>query len=43
MGPGSIAFLATSSDTEHRDFLTHAWAPQPLADLLVRINGYSQR
>lgn len=43
MGPGSVAFLAASSETEHRDFVTNAWAPQPLADLLTRINGYSQR
>ena len=43
MGPGSVAFLAAASDTEHRDFVTQAWAPQPLADLLTRLNGYARR
>ena len=43
MGPGSVAFLQAASDTEHRDFLTNAWAPQPLADLLTRLNGYARR
>ena len=43
MGPGSVAFLQAAADTEHRDFVTQAWAPQPLADLLTRLNGYARR
>ena len=43
MGPGSVAFLAADADTEHRDFVTNAWTPQPLADLLTRLNGYARR
>ena len=38
--PGSIAFLAPAPDVTHRDFVTHAWAPNPIADVLVRIKGY---
>ena len=43
MGPGSVAFLQAPGDAEHRDFVTNAWAHQPLADLLNRLNGYARR
>src|SRR5262245_41920253 len=41
--PGSIAFLPASKDAQHRDFLTYAWADEPLKDLLTRLKGYSRR
>lgn len=40
--PGSIAFLPGSKDAEHRDFLTRAWADEPLKDLLTRLKGYTR-
>ncbi len=41
--PGSIAFLPASKSAAHRDFLTYAWADEPLKDLLTRLKGYSRR
>jgi hypothetical protein len=41
--PGSIAFLPASRNAAHRDFLTYAWADEPLKDLLTRLKGYSRR
>jgi hypothetical protein len=41
--PGSIAFLPASKDAQHRDFLTYAWADEPLKDLLTRLKGYSRK
>jgi hypothetical protein len=38
--PGSVAFLATGEDANHHDYLTHAWAENPIQDLLTRIKGY---
>ena len=38
---GSIAFLATS-DTNHRDFVTHAWVYDPVADVLRRATGFAR-
>jgi hypothetical protein len=38
---GSIAFLATS-DTNHRDFVTHAWVDDPVADVLRRVTGFAR-
>jgi hypothetical protein len=38
---GSIAFLATS-DTNHRDFVTHAWVDDPVADVLRRATGFAR-
>jgi hypothetical protein len=38
---GSIAFLATS-DTSHRDFVTHAWVDDPVADVLRRATGFAR-
>ncbi len=40
MEAGSIAFLPAAADAEHRDFVTNAWGPKPLADLFSRLNGY---
>ncbi len=42
MEAGSIAFLPAAGNAEHRDFVTNAWAPKPLADLFSRLNGYSR-
>jgi hypothetical protein len=38
---GSIAFLATF-DTNHRDFVTHAWVDDPVADVLRRATGFAR-
>jgi hypothetical protein len=38
---GSIAFLATS-DGNHRDFVTHAWVDDPVADVLRRATGFAR-
>lgn len=35
LGFGSVTFLAT--DARHRDFVTLAWAVNPISDLLIRI------
>ena len=42
MEAGSVAFLPAATNAEHRDFVTNAWGPKPLADLLSRFNGYSR-
>ena len=42
MQAGSVAFLQADGNAEHRDFVTNAWTPKPLADLLSRLNGYSR-
>jgi len=34
---GSVTFIATSPETEHRDFVTKAWAHHPIKDLLQRL------
>ena len=41
--PVNVAFLEASSDAGHRDFVTHAWVANPLADFLTRLNGYARR
>ena len=35
---GMVAFLPTG-DISHRDFVTHAWADNPIKDILVRLDG----
>jgi hypothetical protein len=35
--PGAINFLSLSGDTLHNDLLTHAWADDPLTDLMRRV------
>ena len=42
MGAGSVAFLDTGTGAAHRDYVTQAWAPNPLADLLSRLDGYTR-
>ena len=36
---GSVTFISTSPDTEHRDFVTKAWTPHPIKDLLQRLRA----
>jgi len=40
---GSVTFLATGPDVRHRDFVTHAWADNPIRDLLGRLAEYDTR
>jgi hypothetical protein len=34
---GSVTFISTAPETEHRDFVTKAWAHHPITDLLQRL------
>ncbi len=34
---GSITFISTAQETEHRNFVTQAWAHHPIKDLLQRL------
>ncbi len=34
---GSVNFISTSSETRHRDFVTHAWVDDPIKDVLQRL------
>jgi hypothetical protein len=36
---GSVTFISTAPETEHRDFVTHAWAHHPIKDLLQRLRA----
>jgi hypothetical protein len=36
---GTVTFISTSSETEHRDFVTKAWANHPIKDLLQRLRA----
>ena len=38
-----VVFVPAGSGSMHRDFVTHAWADYPLADILGRLNGYARR
>ena len=38
--PGTIAFVAVRSWEMHGDFMTRAWAPDPLKQALPMIPGY---
>jgi len=40
--PGTVAFFATDPDTDHDEFVTQAWVPNPLAWVLARIPGYKR-
>jgi hypothetical protein len=42
-GKGNIVFVPSGSGSLHRDFLTHAWAEYPLADVLGQLSGYQSR
>jgi len=37
---GSVTFLATDPDIEHKDFVNRAWVADPLRAVLARIPGY---
>jgi hypothetical protein len=39
---GSVTFIAAHDAVEHNDFMTAAWARDPLKLLLRRINGFSR-
>jgi hypothetical protein len=43
LGPGSVVFLDTGPDTEHRDFVTQAWTRYPVKDLLQRMTMADRR
>jgi hypothetical protein len=36
---GTVTFISTSPETEHRDFVTKAWANHPIKDLLQRLRA----
>jgi len=36
---GSVTFVSTAPETEHRDFVTRAWAHHPVKDLLQRLRA----
>jgi hypothetical protein len=38
--PGSVIFIAGGADERHSDFVTQAWATNPIADLLNRLPEY---
>lgn len=42
MKPGSAVFLDGGPDSNHRDLMTNAWAPNPVQDLLGRIKAYAR-
>jgi len=41
LGRGEVALIR--ADTRHHDYVTEAWAPNPIADVLRRIEGLSPR
>jgi hypothetical protein len=41
--PGSITFIPGRNGERHHDYVTRAWAPNPLADLLNRLPEYRSR
>jgi pimeloyl-ACP methyl ester carboxylesterase len=36
---GTVSFISTAPDTEHRDFVTQAWTNHPVRDLLARLKA----
>lgn len=36
---GTVTFISTAPETEHRDFVTSAWAHHPVRDLLQRLRA----
>jgi hypothetical protein len=38
--PGTVAFVGSPDEIEHRDFVTKAWVEDPLRAVLARIAGY---
>ena len=43
LGPGSVVFLGTGPETDHRDFVTQAWTRYPVKDLLQRMTMADRR
>ena len=43
IGRGSVTFLTTGADANHRDYMTQAWTEEPLRDLLSRLPEYRLR
>ena len=39
---GSVTFLATNDEVQHKDFVTAAWVPDPLRAVLGRIADYQR-
>ena len=39
---GSVTFLRTGAGVDHESFVTHAWAPDPIRDVLERMTGYAR-
>jgi hypothetical protein len=39
---GMVSFLP-AGDISHRDFVTHAWADNPIKDMLLRMDGSDLR
>jgi hypothetical protein len=39
---GSVTFLRTGPGVDHDSFVTHAWAPDPIRDVLERVAGYAR-
>lgn len=41
--PGNVVFIAGGPDERHNDYVTQAWAPDPIADILNRLPDYRRR
>jgi hypothetical protein len=39
---GSVTFLRTGAGVDHESFVTHAWAADPIRDVLERMTGYAR-
>ena len=35
--PGTVTFLGTGPDSQHRDYVTRAWTQNPVKDVLLRM------
>jgi hypothetical protein len=42
LSDGNVVFLATAAEVTHGDFLSQAWAPDPLRAVLAKIKGFSR-
>jgi hypothetical protein len=40
--PGMVTFLP-AGDVSHRDFVNHAWADNPIKDILARMDDVDQK
>ncbi len=43
LSPGSVVFLSTGEETQHRDFVTKAWTNDPIEDVLRRMKTAQRR